>query len=66
MALTIFRCAPSRNASEKVQYFKFNKQYRFKDKILNSSRTIKITIDLLLIMSNNNYFLYCNLFTRSN
>ena len=66
MALTIFRCAPPRNAPEKVQYFKFNKRYRFKNKILNSSITIKITIDLLLIMSNNNYFLYCNLFARSN
>jgi hypothetical protein len=66
MALTIFRCAPHGKESEKVQYFKFNKRYRFKNEILNSSRTIKITIDLLLIMSNNNSFLYCNLFTRSN
>ena len=66
MALTIFRCALPGNASEKVQYFKFNKRYRLKNKILNSSRTIKITIDLLLIMSNNNSFLYRNLFTRSN
>ena len=55
MALTIFRCALLRNASEQVQ-----------SKILNSSRTIKTTIDLLLVMFSNNSFLYCNLLTCSN
>ena len=42
MALTIFRCAQPRNASENVQYFKFNKRYCFKNKIPKSARTSNV------------------------